>query len=94
MEKINQESEYPGFSRRLFNTLSKETISIGNKSRTKTDGQGSEGNVEEGGNKTSQYREGEVFKQFIPCKKEGRGGGGGGGGGWGKWGLGNMKKLQ
>ena len=78
-KKINQGSEYPGFSRWLCNIFSKETFSIkdsipiGNKLRTtKTDGQGSEGNVEEGGNKTSQYK-GRVLKQFVPCKKEGWG---------------------
>ena len=77
LEKINQGSEYPGFSRWLCNSFSKETFSIkdsfpiGNKSRTtKTYGQGSEGNVEEGGNKTSQYSKGRVLKQFVPCKKE------------------------
>ena len=64
-------------SRWLCNSFSKETFSIkdsfpiGNKSRTtKTYGQGSEGNVEEGGNKTSQYSKGRVLKQFVPCKKE------------------------
>ena len=31
--------------------------------------QGSEENVEEGGNKTSQYSKGRVLKQFVPCKK-------------------------
>ena len=58
LEKINQGSGYPGFSRWLCKTLSKETFAIkdsfliGNKSRTtKTDGDGSEGNVEEGVNK-------------------------------------------
>ena len=56
LEKINQGSEYPGFSRWLCNAFSKETFSIkdyfpiGNNSRTtKTDGQGSEGNVDEEG---------------------------------------------
>ena len=76
LEKINQGSEYPGFSRWLCNSFSKESFSIkdsfpiGNKSRTtKTFGQGSEGNVEEGGDKTSQYSKGRVLKQFVPCKK-------------------------
>ena len=76
-EKINQESEYPGFSRWLCNSFSKESFSvkdtfpIGNKSRTtKTYRQGSEENVEEEGNKTSQYSKGRVLKQFVPCKKE------------------------
>ena len=80
LEKINQGSEYPGFSRWLCNTFSKETfsikdsVSIGNKSRTtKSDGQGSKGNVEEGVNKTSQYNKGRVLKQFVPCEKEGWG---------------------
>ena len=69
LEKINQGSEYPGFSRWVCNSFSKETFSIkdsfpiDNKSRTtKTYGQGSEGNVEEGGNKTSQYSKGRVLK--------------------------------
>ena len=76
LEKINRGSEYPGFSRWLCNSFSKETFSIkdsfpvGNKSRaTKTFAQGGEGNVEEGGNKTSQYSKGRVLKQFVPCKK-------------------------
>ena len=62
LEKVNQGSEYPGFSRWFCNSFSKETFSIkdsfaiGNKSKTaKTDGQGSEGNIKEGVNKTSQY---------------------------------------
>ena len=62
LEKINQGSEYPGFSRWLCNSFSKETFSIkdsfpiGNKSRTtKTFGQGIEGNVEEGGSKQSVH---------------------------------------
>ena len=77
-KKLNQGSEYPGFSRWLCNTFSKETFSIkdsfqiGNKLKTtKTDGHGSDGNVEGGGNKTSQYSKGRVLKQFFPCKKEG-----------------------
>ena len=42
-----------------------------NKSRTtKTDGQGSEGNVGEGGNNTSQYIKRGVLKYFIHYKKE------------------------
>ena len=77
LEKINQRSEHPGFSRWLCNSFSKEAFSIkdsfpiGNKSRTiKTFGQGSEGNVEEEGNKTSQYSKGRVLEQFVSCKKE------------------------
>ena len=78
--KNNQGSECPGFSRWLCNTFSKETFSIkdsfpiGNKSRTtKTDGHGSGRNVEEGGNKTSQFSKGRVLMQFVPCKTEGWG---------------------
>ena len=78
--KVNQESEYPGFSRWICNTFSKDTFSIkdsfpiGNKSRrTKTDGQGSEENVKEGSNKTIQDSKWRVLKQFVPCKKEGWG---------------------
>ena len=73
LEKINQGSEYPGFSRWLCNTFSKETFSIkdsfsiGSKSRTtKTGGQGSDRNAEEGDNKTSQYSDGRVLKQLVP----------------------------
>ena len=91
LEKINQGSEYPGFSRWLCNTFSKETVSIkdsfptGNKARTaKADRHGSEGNVEEGGNKASQYSKGRVLKQFIPCKKEV----------WGQWPVINLKHLN
>ena len=80
LEKINQGSEYPGFSRWLCNTFSKETFSIkdsfsiGNKSRTaKTDRHESERNFEEGGNKTSQYSKWRVLKQFVPLKEEGWG---------------------
>ena len=69
LEEINQGSEYPGFRRWLCNTFSKETFSIkdfipiDNKLRTtKTDGQRIEGNVEEWGNKTSQYNKGRVLK--------------------------------
>ena len=79
LEKINQRSEYPGFSRWLCNSFSKETFSnkdsfpTGSKSRTtKTYGQGREGNAEEGGNETSQNSKRRVLKQFVPCKKEGR----------------------
>ena len=77
LENINHESDYPGFSRWLCNSFSKQIFSvkdsfpIGNKSRTtKADGQGSEHNVEEGGNKTSQYSKGRALEQFFPCKKE------------------------
>ena len=34
---------------------------------------GSEGNVEVGGNKTSQYNNGRFLKEFVPYKKEGLG---------------------
>ena len=78
LEKNNQGSKYPGFSRWLCNTVSKETFSIkdyfpiGNKARTaKTDRHRSGRNVEEGGNKTIQYSKWRVPKQFVPLKQEG-----------------------
>ena len=72
LEKINQGSESLGFNRWLCNSfLIKDSFPTDNKSRTtKTYGQGSKGNVEEEGNKTSQYSKGRVLKQFVPCKKE------------------------
>ena len=72
LEKINQGSRYPGFSRCLCNTFSKETFSIkdyipiGNKPRTtKTDRHGSERNVEEGDNKTSSTKNGEFLSNLF-----------------------------
>ena len=80
LEKINQGSEYPGFSRWLCSSFSKETFSIkdsfpiGNKPRTtKTYGQGIEGNVKEAGaisQTSSRVKKGRVLKKFVLCKKE------------------------
>ena len=77
-KKLTRDQSNLEFSRWLCNPFSKETFSnkssfpTGSKSRTtKTYGLGSEGNVEEGGNKTSQYSKRRVLKQLLPCKKEG-----------------------